>query len=178
MGKKNPPSTLPHSRLTPGPISPKRRRTGRCSSETPKERTGETKLVLAKRVQQVVIKHSTSIGLITDGSAPWEWQLGSEGSLAWIARASVVRGAPVRFVPSLETLTPVEVLLSLGSWPNMRNPCWKWQQLRLVIHCWVKEDMSSSRRVRRGGKTPPDWRAEEVFLKQSASDPLSGRYQM
>ena len=153
--------------------SSKRRRTDLGASGNLTRRDEGKIPEIAGVVRQTLTQHTTNIGIVADGSTRWDWQIGREGIVSWTLEPSKSQWA--LSVPKLNGVSPVDVLLLLGTWPNQRSPCWGWDKLQIVILCWVRKEWTPTRSRGKVGNVPPGWTVAEISLRHKEAGGVTDR---
>ena len=124
-------------------------------------------------IRQSLTQHTTDIGIVTDGFTRWDWQIGREGIVTWTLEPN--KSQCTLSVPKLNSVSPVDVLLLLGTWPNQRSPCWGWDKLRIIILCWVRKEWTPTRTKGKVGNVPSGWKRAETSIRHKEAERCYGQ---
>ena len=117
------------------------------------------------RIEQVLVKHSTRVGLWSDRVPTWAWYLGSSDKLQWICSPlplpGKLPGDPPWFASDVtgKLMQGIEVLLIQGSWPAKSSLLWKIPSLKVVLRVGPDKDRRAKQRA------PAGWSVKCTRLK-------------
>ena len=159
---------------------PARKKDSGCSGERKGKRIGESDRscdrprpaipaiqlpedsLISERVERVVRKSTTPVGIISSRYGTSSWQVGALGNVKWIVSVNQLPARREHDPPWFKTYEPnkleaVEVIVIDGSWDRLLPLMWKLRDLQDVV--WVKEMKEGRRRQRRNGKKliPEGW---------------------
>ena len=104
--------------------------------------------LISERVERVVRKSTTPVGIISSHYGTSSWQVGALGSVKWIVSDKQLPARREHDPPWFKTYEPskmksVEVIIADGQWNSLPSLIWNLQDLKVVV-C-VKELVESKK---------------------------------
>ena len=121
---------------------------------------------MAEKVEFLVSKGKTKIGIFSDTAPVWAWYVGSLGDIRWVYSPMDIPGRLVgdpRWCGSGFTQDEeVEIILLHGGWDKIPRHIWKWEKLKFVIQS-PRNPRGRRKRIKIES-VPPGWEVDEVQL--------------
>ena len=121
---------------------------------------------MAEKVEFLLSKGKTKIGICSVIAPVWTLYVGSLGDIRWVYSPTDIPGRlvgdPRWFCTGFRNGEEVEVILLKGGWDKVPNYMWKWEELKFVI-----QSPRSPRGRRKRSKTKPvlpGWEVDKVCI--------------
>ena len=121
---------------------------------------------MAEKVEFLVSKGKTKIGIFSVDAPVWSWYVGSLGDIRWVYSPMDIPGRlagdPRWFCSGFKHGEEVEVILLCGGWDKVPYYMWKWEDLKFVIQSPF--DYRGRRKRIKVEPVPPGWEVDKLRL--------------